>query len=189
MISSHDEQTIETTPSAFRWQRPHRLCHPLIQLDRYPDAKNPTTLMDWSSPRAGKGRASQTGLHRGQRPRSPCQSRRRLSCGRGARFCWRALRGARGLSTMWRRPWSRCWTGGMTPAEALALRHAANRNGATELEAETAAADLAPQLEALGHECEDSGFNSGLHAIGLRTAQEVIGAADLSHALLGRLPQ
>ena len=52
-----------------------------------------------------------------------------------------------------------------------------NRNGATDLEAETAAADLAPQLEALGHEVNIRDLNSGLHAIWIADG-ELIGAAD-----------
>ena len=66
---------------------------------------------------------------------------------------------------------------GMTPAEALALGHLTNRNGATDLEAETAAADLAPQLEALGHEVKIRDLNSGLHAIWIADGR-LIGAAD-----------
>ena len=66
---------------------------------------------------------------------------------------------------------------GMTPAEALSLGHAVNRNGATDLEAGTDAEALAPALEALGHEARIRDLNSGLHAIMISDG-ELFGAAD-----------
>ena len=66
---------------------------------------------------------------------------------------------------------------GMTPAEALALGHVVNRNGATDLEAGTAAEALAPALEALGHEVKVRDLNSGLHAIMISNGR-LVGAAD-----------
>ena len=54
---------------------------------------------------------------------------------------------------------------GLPPADAVALPHHSNRNGVTELEAETAAADLLVELEELGHRVKVRDLNSGLHVI------------------------
>lgn len=49
--------------------------------------------------------------------------------------------------------------------QAVALPHLVNRNGATDLEEGTAAAELAPALEALGHEIRLKTMTSGTHAV------------------------
>ncbi|MEM8656193.1 MAG: gamma-glutamyltransferase [Pseudomonadota bacterium] len=54
---------------------------------------------------------------------------------------------------------------GMDVQQAVSLPHAVNRFGTYDFEEETSAADLAPQLEALGFEVNVRGLNSGLHAI------------------------
>ncbi|QHQ36045.1 gamma-glutamyltransferase [Algicella marina] len=66
---------------------------------------------------------------------------------------------------------------GMDPQEALNAGHVVNRNGATDLEEGTEAAELASALEALGHEVNIANLNSGLHAI-LLEGGKLIGAAD-----------
>ncbi|WP_142849133.1 gamma-glutamyltransferase [Telmatospirillum sp. J64-1] len=66
---------------------------------------------------------------------------------------------------------------GMDPADAAALPHVLNRNGATELEAGTPAEALAPALQALGHEVEIREMTSGLHPI-LRRGESWIGGVD-----------
>jgi gamma-glutamyltranspeptidase/glutathione hydrolase len=48
--------------------------------------------------------------------------------------------------------------------EAINQPHVSNRNGLTELEARTGAEELAPQLEAMGHQVKIRDLNSGLHA-------------------------
>lgn len=55
------------------------------------------------------------------------------------------------------------WKLGMQAA--IDLPHVVNRNGRTELEADTSLAGLAPALEALGHEVRVGSLNSGLHGI------------------------
>ena len=54
---------------------------------------------------------------------------------------------------------------GLDAQAALSLPRHVNRNGATELEADTALERLAPALEALGHEVRIRPLVSGLHAI------------------------
>ena len=54
---------------------------------------------------------------------------------------------------------------GLDAQAALSLPRHVNRNGATELEAGTALEQLAPALEALGHEVRIRPLVSGLHAI------------------------
>ncbi len=53
----------------------------------------------------------------------------------------------------------------MTMQQAVALPHAVNRNGATELEAETPIVADAPALMLMGHDVEVKPLNSGLHGI------------------------
>jgi len=60
---------------------------------------------------------------------------------------------------------------------ALDLPHVVNRNGATDLEENTAATDYQLDLEAMGHEVKVRGLNSGLHAIIIKDS-ELHGAAD-----------
>lgn len=61
--------------------------------------------------------------------------------------------------------------------EAINLPHHINRNGKTDLEKNTAAAKLAMQLEALGHQISIRGLTSGLHGI-RRTQNGLDGGAD-----------
>lgn len=65
----------------------------------------------------------------------------------------------------------------MAPQAALDMPHVVNRNGTTELEQNTAATELAPALEALGHKIKIRELNSGLHAILLKEGK-LIGGAD-----------
>ena len=65
----------------------------------------------------------------------------------------------------------------LTPAEATAMPHFGSRNGPTELERGTAAAELQRALEKLGHEVKADDMTSGLSVI-LRRGDEWIGAAD-----------
>jgi gamma-glutamyltranspeptidase/glutathione hydrolase len=60
---------------------------------------------------------------------------------------------------------------------ALDLGHFVNRNGATDLEEGTEAADLKEALEARGHQIKVRDLNSGLHAILIKDGQ-LIGGAD-----------
>jgi len=60
---------------------------------------------------------------------------------------------------------------------ALDMPHVVNRNGGTDLEENTAAADFQTDLEAMGHEVEVRGLNSGLHAIAIKDGK-LHGAAD-----------
>lgn len=60
---------------------------------------------------------------------------------------------------------------------ALALGNVVNRNGPTELEAGTRAADLAAQLRDWGHRVEVETMTSGLHAVARRD-DRLFGAAD-----------
>ena len=65
----------------------------------------------------------------------------------------------------------------MAPQAAVSLPHHVNRNGATELEAGSDLAALAPALEALGHEVKIKPLVSGLHAVRI-DAGGLSGAAD-----------
>jgi gamma-glutamyltranspeptidase/glutathione hydrolase len=60
---------------------------------------------------------------------------------------------------------------------AVALPHVGSRNGPTDVERGTAAENLRPGLEALGHEVHVIDMPSGLHVIA-RNAAGWIGAAD-----------
>ena len=64
---------------------------------------------------------------------------------------------------------------GMDPAQALALPHVVNRNGATDVEVGGEA--YVAGLEALGHEVNVRDLNSGLHAIMIEDGK-LVGAAD-----------
>ena len=66
---------------------------------------------------------------------------------------------------------------GLDPQAAVALPHAINRNGPTDLEEGTALAALKPALEALGHRVRIRAMTSGLHAIAV-TADGLEGGAD-----------
>ena len=66
---------------------------------------------------------------------------------------------------------------GLDAQAALSLPRHVNRNGATELEANTALEQLAPALEALGHEVRIRPLVSGLHAI-RRVGGRLEGGAD-----------
>ncbi len=65
----------------------------------------------------------------------------------------------------------------LDPQAAVALPHAVNRNGPTDLEEGTPLAQIKPALEALGHEVRIRAMTSGLHAIKV-TAHGLEGAAD-----------
>ena len=54
---------------------------------------------------------------------------------------------------------------GLDPQAAVALPHAINRNGPTDLEEGTPLAEIKPALEALGHRVRIRAMTSGLHAI------------------------
>ncbi len=60
---------------------------------------------------------------------------------------------------------------------AIDMPHVVNRNGKTDLEEGTTALDLQSELEALGHEINVRGLNSGLHAIAIQDGK-IHGAAD-----------
>jgi gamma-glutamyltranspeptidase / glutathione hydrolase len=65
----------------------------------------------------------------------------------------------------------------LDPQQALSLPNIGNRNGATELEANTSVAGLKPSLEGLGHLVEVVEQNSGSHAI-VVTDEGLIGGVD-----------
>ncbi|MEE9333285.1 MAG: gamma-glutamyltransferase [Granulosicoccaceae bacterium] len=65
----------------------------------------------------------------------------------------------------------------MSPQSALDMGHIVNRNGKTDLEEGSQAAELQGPLEALGHEVNARALNSGLHAIMLKHGK-LLGAAD-----------
>ena len=66
---------------------------------------------------------------------------------------------------------------GMDVQAAIDMPNITNRNGATDLEAGTAAEALAEPLTALGHEVNIRDLNSGLHGIQV-TPDGLIGGAD-----------
>ncbi len=61
--------------------------------------------------------------------------------------------------------------------QAISLPHFVNRNGGTDLEQDTDAADLKEELEAIGHKVTVRDLNSGLHGI-VRTKEGLEGGAD-----------
>lgn len=67
---------------------------------------------------------------------------------------------------------------GLPMAEAVALPHVVNRNGGTDVEAETAATGLVAPLTALGHEVRVRGLTSGLHGIRRLPDGRLQGGAD-----------
>ena len=66
---------------------------------------------------------------------------------------------------------------GLDPQAAIDLPNVGSRNGPTELERGTTAVELAPKLQALGHDTRIMNHTSGLHAI-VRTPTGWIGGAD-----------
>ncbi|MFQ6017176.1 MAG: gamma-glutamyltransferase [Kiloniellaceae bacterium] len=66
---------------------------------------------------------------------------------------------------------------GLDIQAAIDLPNAVNRNGPTDVEEDTAAARLAPRLEALGHEVRVRKLTSGLHGIAV-TPAGLVGGAD-----------
>jgi len=66
---------------------------------------------------------------------------------------------------------------GMSPQEAIDMGHVSNRNGATDLEEDTAVAAWKEALEIKGHEVRITPLNSGLHAI-LIGEDRLLGGAD-----------
>ncbi|MBH64402.1 MAG: gamma-glutamyltransferase [Alphaproteobacteria bacterium] len=65
----------------------------------------------------------------------------------------------------------------LNPQEAVSLPHHVNRNGTTDLEAETSLIDLKNELENMGHNIKLRGLVSGLHAVEV-TGQRLMGGAD-----------
>ncbi len=65
----------------------------------------------------------------------------------------------------------------LDPQAAVALPHAVNRNGKTDLEEGTPAAAQQAALEALGHQVNIRAMTSGLHAIKV-TKDGLQGGAD-----------
>jgi gamma-glutamyltranspeptidase/glutathione hydrolase len=67
--------------------------------------------------------------------------------------------------------------GGMEPMAALAMGHAGNRNGATEVERGRVGDDLVQELEKRGHAVQRTEMTSGLHLI-VRRDGRWVGAVD-----------
>jgi gamma-glutamyltranspeptidase/glutathione hydrolase len=67
--------------------------------------------------------------------------------------------------------------GKLEPAAALALPHAGNRNGATEIERGRVYQELARELERRGHTVQQVDMTSGLHLI-MRVDGQWVGAVD-----------
>jgi gamma-glutamyltranspeptidase/glutathione hydrolase len=66
---------------------------------------------------------------------------------------------------------------GLDPQAAVALPNFGSRNGPTELQRGTRVADLAPKLEALGHDTVLTDGRGGVHVI-VRTGSGWAGGAD-----------
>jgi len=134
-------------------------------------------LTDFSfRPRTDAGRPVANRVQAGKRPRSSMsptlvldqEGRLALAIGSpgGSRIIGYVLRALLGVLD---------W--GLDPQAAVALPHAVNRNGKTDLEAETPAAVQKAALEALGHQVNVRAMASGLHAIKV-TPAGLEGAAD-----------
>ena len=134
-------------------------------------------LTDFSfRPRTEAGRAVANRVQAGKRPRSSMspmivldgEGRLALAVGSpgGSRIIGYVLRALTGMLD---------W--GLDPQAAVALPHAVNRNGKTDLEADTPAAAQKAALEALGHQVNVRAMTSGLHAIKV-TEQGLEGGAD-----------
>ncbi len=67
---------------------------------------------------------------------------------------------------------------GLDVQAAIELPHVVNRNGSTDLEAGTAAAEAKAALEALGHAARVQEMTSGLHGIRVRSDGSLEGGAD-----------
>ena len=67
---------------------------------------------------------------------------------------------------------------GFDPQAAVELGHVVNRNGTTDLEVGTNAAELAERFKALGHDVRLRDLTSGLHAILIRPDGALIGGVD-----------
>ena len=67
--------------------------------------------------------------------------------------------------------------GNLEPAAALALPHAGNRNGATEVERGRVSEELERELERRGHTVQRVDMTSGLHLI-MRVGDQWVGAVD-----------
>lgn len=65
----------------------------------------------------------------------------------------------------------------LDPQQAVSLPHHVNRNGVTDLEAGTAVANLAAELERMGHTVKVRSMVSGLHAVEVRDGK-LFGGAD-----------
>ncbi|NNU79554.1 gamma-glutamyltransferase [Halovulum dunhuangense] len=66
---------------------------------------------------------------------------------------------------------------GLDPQAAIDMGHVTNLNGPTDLEEGTGAAEMAAELEAMGHEVRISNLNSGLHVVTIGP-EGMLGAAD-----------
>jgi gamma-glutamyltranspeptidase/glutathione hydrolase len=134
-------------------------------------------LTDFSfRPRTEEGRAVANRVQAGKRPRSSMspmlvldgEGRLALAIGSpgGSRIIGYVLRALTGVLD---------WN--LDPQAAVALPHAVNRNGKTDLEEGTPVAAHKAALEALGHQVNVRAMTSGLHAIKV-TEQGLEGGAD-----------
>ncbi len=67
---------------------------------------------------------------------------------------------------------------GLTAQQAVSTPNFSNRNGATELEADTTAVNWADQLQVMGHTIRSVNMNSGIHVIHLDTDGVLHGGVD-----------